>query len=96
MKSISQFYKLNTKKQYKPHFTLTSGKRIYPYSDLLLHDMGEDLNDNRREFLADPSEWRTAPLWGIGKNTNFSFQFICYPFKVALTCRNVLKAKVLD
>lgn len=65
------FKQIGCNQCHKPHFTLTSGKIIYPYSDLLLHDMGEDLNDNRREFLADPSEWRTTPLWGIGKNTNF-------------------------
>ncbi|MCB0687846.1 MAG: thiol oxidoreductase [Saprospiraceae bacterium] len=39
---------------------------IYPYTDLLLHDMGPDLADNRPDFLADGSEWRTPPLWGIG------------------------------
>lgn len=37
-----------------------------PYSDLLLHDMGEGLADNRPEFQANGSEWRTSPLWGIG------------------------------
>ncbi|MDO9322841.1 MAG: di-heme oxidoredictase family protein [Pseudomonas sp.] len=39
---------------------------IRPYSDLLLHDMGEGLADNRPEFLANGREWRTPPLWGIG------------------------------
>lgn len=39
---------------------------IWPYSDLLLHDMGEDLADNVPEAEADGREWRTAPLWGIG------------------------------
>jgi len=39
---------------------------IWPYSDLLLHDMGEELADNRPEAKADGQEWRTAPLWGIG------------------------------
>lgn len=39
---------------------------IGPYSDLLLHDMGEDLSDNRPDFLASGSEWRTPPLWGLG------------------------------
>lgn len=37
-----------------------------PYSDLLLHDMGEGLADHRPEFEASGSEWRTPPLWGIG------------------------------
>ncbi|TWI58505.1 CxxC motif-containing protein (DUF1111 family) [Pseudomonas duriflava] len=39
---------------------------IHPYSDLLLHDMGDGLADNRSEFLASGREWRTPPLWGIG------------------------------
>ncbi|MGF1630774.1 MAG: di-heme oxidoredictase family protein [Kiloniellaceae bacterium] len=39
---------------------------IWPYSDLLLHDMGEGLADNRPEGQASGREWRTAPLWGIG------------------------------
>jgi len=39
---------------------------IWPYTDLLLHDMGEGLADHRPEALADGREWRTAPLWGIG------------------------------
>ena len=39
---------------------------IWPYSDFLLHDMGEGLADHRPEGLADGSEWRTPPLWGIG------------------------------
>ena len=39
---------------------------IWPYSDMLLHDMGEGLADRRSEGLANGREWRTAPLWGIG------------------------------
>ncbi len=39
---------------------------IFPYTDLLLHDMGPGLADNRPEFLANGQEWRTPPLWGIG------------------------------
>ncbi|MFN3208332.1 MAG: di-heme oxidoredictase family protein [Roseovarius sp.] len=39
---------------------------IWPYTDLLLHDMGPGLADNRPEGRADGREWRTAPLWGIG------------------------------
>lgn len=37
-----------------------------PYSDFLLHDMGEDLADHRGDFLAEGTEWRTQPLWGLG------------------------------
>ncbi|MGE0550596.1 MAG: di-heme oxidoredictase family protein [Kofleriaceae bacterium] len=43
-----------------------SDQTIRPYSDLLLHDMGEALADHRPDFLADGREWRTPPLWGIG------------------------------
>ncbi|MBL4744912.1 MAG: thiol oxidoreductase [Flavobacteriaceae bacterium] len=43
-----------------------SNQTIYPYTDLLLHDMGDDLADNRPEFLANGNEWQTRPLWGIG------------------------------
>lgn len=39
---------------------------IHPFTDLLLHDLGEGLSDERPTFGADGREWRTAPLWGIG------------------------------
>lgn len=39
---------------------------IWPYTDLLLHDMGDGLADNRPEGQATGREWRTPPLWGIG------------------------------
>ena len=47
----------------QPHL---SNQKIWPYTDLLLHDMGAGLADNRPEGKADGYEWRTAPLWGIG------------------------------
>jgi len=47
-------------------FPEVSNQRIFPYTDLLLHDMGPDLADNRPTFLATGTEWRTSPLWGIG------------------------------
>jgi CxxC motif-containing protein (DUF1111 family) len=43
-----------------------SSQRIHPYTDLLVHDMGDGLADGRPDFLAGGREWRTAPLWGIG------------------------------
>ena len=49
-----------------PEYSFLSNQTIYPYTDLLLHDLGKDLADNRPDFLATGSEWRTAPLWGIG------------------------------
>ena len=39
---------------------------IWPYTDMLLHDMGEGLSDHRPMAHAEATEWRTAPLWGIG------------------------------
>ena len=43
-----------------------SHQLIRPYTDLLVHDMGPELADGRPDGLASGSEWRTAPLWGIG------------------------------
>jgi len=42
------------------------GQRIWPYTDLLLHDMGEALADGRPDFRANGRQWKTPPLWGIG------------------------------
>lgn len=39
---------------------------IWPYTDMLLHDMGPDLADGRPEGRATGMEWRTPPLWGLG------------------------------
>jgi CxxC motif-containing protein (DUF1111 family) len=49
-----------------PGLPEVSDQPIFPYTDLLLHDMGEELADGRPDFLADGREWRTPPLWGIG------------------------------
>ena len=46
------------------------GQTIYPYSDLLLHDMGPGLADNLAEGSASGAEWRTTPLWGLGLAKN--------------------------
>lgn len=43
-----------------------ANQTIHPYTDLLLHDMGEGLADGRPDFAASGREWRTAPLWGLG------------------------------
>ncbi|WP_411028132.1 di-heme oxidoredictase family protein [Shimia sp. FJ5] len=40
---------------------------IWPYSDFLLHDMGEGLADHRPEGMATGREWKTPPLWGLGQ-----------------------------
>lgn len=43
-----------------------NNQKIQPFTDLLLHDMGTGLADNRPDFVANGQEWRTPPLWGIG------------------------------
>lgn len=47
-----------------------SNKTFYPYTDLLLHDMGPGLDDGYTEGSATTSEWRTPPLWGLGLSEN--------------------------
>ena len=51
---------------YDSPVNVLNGQEIRPYTDLLLHDMGPGLADNRPVFSANGSEWRTPPLWGIG------------------------------
>jgi len=50
----------------KPALRVAADQIIRPYTDLLLHDMGDALADGRPDFKAGPRDWRTAPLWGIG------------------------------
>jgi CxxC motif-containing protein (DUF1111 family) len=59
-------------------FDELSRQVIYPYTDLLLHDMGEDLADGRPDGLATGGEWRTPPLWGIGlvESVNLHTRFL--------------------
>jgi CxxC motif-containing protein (DUF1111 family) len=47
-----------------------SNKIFFPYSDLLLHDMGKVLDDGYTEGSAKTEEWRTPPLWGLGLSKN--------------------------
>ncbi|MEQ9221178.1 MAG: di-heme oxidoredictase family protein [Cyclobacteriaceae bacterium] len=47
-----------------------SNKTFYPYTDLLLHDMGPGLDDGATEGSAETYEWRTPPLWGLGLSPN--------------------------
>lgn len=47
-----------------------SNKTFFPYTDLLLHDMGPGLDDGYTEGFAKTSEWRTPPLWGLGLSPN--------------------------
>lgn len=67
------FTKIGCASCHKPSYTTgihsitaLSNQKIFPYTDLLLHDMGEGLADNRPDFKATGMEWRTPPLWGIG------------------------------
>jgi CxxC motif-containing protein (DUF1111 family) len=74
LKGKELFYSIGCASCHKPKFVTgelpgqphLSHQLIWPYTDLLLHDMGEGLADNRPEGEASGSEWRTAPLWGIG------------------------------
>jgi len=68
------FHRAGCQNCHTPQFTTASsgvepelaGQVIRPYTDLLLHDMGDGLADGRPEFEATGSEWRTPPLWGVG------------------------------
>ncbi|HEX7666740.1 MAG TPA: di-heme oxidoredictase family protein [Polyangiaceae bacterium] len=68
------FAKVGCASCHRPSFTTTAAtsevalasQKIWPYTDLLLHDLGEGLADHRVEGDAGEREWRTAPLWSIG------------------------------
>ena len=70
----SLFFKAGCQQCHTPQFTTSAdaaepelaNQVIRPYTDLLLHDMGEGLADNLSEFQASGQQWRTPPLWGIG------------------------------
>jgi CxxC motif-containing protein (DUF1111 family) len=49
-----------------PNAPWLSNQTIHPFTDMLLHDMGAELADDRPDFEASGTEWRTPPLWGIG------------------------------
>ena len=54
------------------HMRQLSNQTFRAYTDLLLHDMGEELADGRPDFLAGPRDWRTPPLWGLGLSQTVS------------------------
>ena len=72
LKGKQLFMQLNCSGCHKQSMTTQSSidqlnnQTIRPYTDLLLHDMGDELADGRPDFLATGKEWRTPPLWGIG------------------------------
>ena len=59
-------------------FPQAANQVIRPYTDLLLHDLGEGLADNRPDYLAGRRDWRTPPLWGIGLSgtVNSGYNFL--------------------
>jgi CxxC motif-containing protein (DUF1111 family) len=74
LKGKQLFYSIGCTGCHKPKFVTgdvpdqphLSHQLIWPYTDLLLHDMGEGLADHRPDGDASGRQWRTAPLWGIG------------------------------
>ncbi len=73
LKGKALFYETGCVKCHQPKFLTgdvpdqphLSNQLIYPYTDMLLHDMREGLADNRPDGEASGTEWRTPPLWGI-------------------------------
>ena len=74
VKGREYFYQVGCQGCHQPSYVTGDSKElpnlsqqtIWPYSDLLLHDMGPELADGRPDYLATGSEWRTPPLWGVG------------------------------
>ncbi len=81
IKGAQLFAQVNCSSCHQPDFTTATGElllgglpapdalkgqHIYPFTDMLLHDLGSNLADNRRDFSATGVEWKTRPLWGIG------------------------------
>lgn len=57
---------IETLKTGKSNIAALNEAEFHPYTDLLLHDMGPELDDGYTENQAGTSEWRTSPLWGLG------------------------------
>lgn len=74
------FYETGCNACHRPSFVthrmkespVLSFQLIWPFTDMLLHDMGPDLADNRPEARATGREWRTPPLWGVGLTNQVS------------------------
>jgi len=64
------FFQMSCNKCHIPDMQSSVGP-VNAYTDLLLHDMGPELDDGYTEGRALTSEWRTPPLWGIGIQENF-------------------------
>lgn len=70
-KGLALFKKTGCAACHRPEMPIDSTRIIKPYSDLLLHEMGDDLADGISEKQATGTEWRTAPLWGLGKSLRY-------------------------
>lgn len=53
-------------------FSVLHNRTFFPFTDMLLHDMGDELASEFPEASAEPREWRTAPLWGLGLSEKIS------------------------
>ncbi|BFM48567.1 di-heme oxidoredictase family protein [Marinomonas sp. THO17] len=53
-------------------FDVLKNRTFYPFTDMLLHDMGAELSAGFPSYSAQPQEWRTAPLWGLGLSEKVS------------------------
>ena len=71
-----------------PSYTISKNKIIYPYTDLLLHDMGARLSDSVQEGDALGYEWKTPALWGNGKKVRKSKSYFLHDGRA----RNILEA----
>lgn len=71
---LEVFEQISCSKCHISSFDTKKGFKVYPYSDFLLHDMGEELADGRVEFNASKSEFRTAPLWGLALHEKINKQ----------------------
>ena len=72
----------------RPSYTISKNKIIYPYTDLLLHDMGARLSDSVQEGDALGYEWKTPALWGNGKKIRKSKSYFLHDGRA----RNILEA----
>ena len=70
------FHKIGCADCHRETLTTRDGIVFHPYSDYLLHDMGEKLGDGRPEFLAGEREFRSAPLWGLGARLRAGERFL--------------------
>ena len=71
-----------------PSYTISKNKIIYPYTDLLLHDMGARLSDSVQEGDASGHEWKTPALWGNGKGIGKSKSYFLHDGRA----RNILES----